>query len=56
MPEPSEWFHLGCWRDPPPAPEGFKIEVERDCLLGIVIAYRFVPEKSHDCLRLGGEG
>jgi hypothetical protein len=42
-PDP-EWKPLWGFVDPPPAPPGYSIEVERDCFLGFVISYRYVPD------------
>ncbi|MBS7699199.1 MULTISPECIES: hypothetical protein [unclassified Chelatococcus] len=38
------WVTMGAFADPPPAPEGMKLEVQLCPLLGSVSAYRHVPE------------
>lgn len=43
QPESDDWNYLNGWVDPPPAPSGFKIEVQTCALLGVVTAYRFIP-------------
>ncbi|MDE3796961.1 hypothetical protein I7G59_06385 [Sinorhizobium meliloti] len=37
------WKPIYGFVDPPPAPEGYETEVERDCFLGLVISYRYIP-------------
>lgn len=36
------WIFIGMFRDPPPAPEGFKLETRDDGFLGYVTHYRHV--------------
>lgn len=37
------WIFIGAFEDPPPAPEGFRLETREDGFLGFVTHYRHVP-------------
>lgn len=37
------WIFIGAFEDPPPAPEGFRLETRHDGFLGYVTHYRHLP-------------
>jgi len=38
----NKWIEVTGWQNPPEASQGYKIEVRRQCFMGIVTHYRYV--------------
>jgi hypothetical protein len=50
------WIPIWGFISPPEPPEGYRLEVEAECFLGIPTAYRFVPYDIDKIAQVAVEG